>query len=158
LLDDLLPTSRRLAVYGANWAGLIDQRHIVAEHFPNEELRKIYSSAGIVLSDHWEDMREHGFISNRVYDAVACGALVISDRVDGVEERFGGAVVTYETPEELRALIERFIDDPEERQVRGAAGRARVVEKHTFAHRVDSLLNAVSERIEVGEHPLRIRS
>ena len=119
VLRDLLPTTRDLAVYGRGWEGVIDARHLVAERVPNDQLRHVYSSANIVLSDHWEDMREEGFISNRVYDAVACGALVVSDRVDGIHEHFGDAVACYETREELHALIERLLNDPDERRARG---------------------------------------
>ena len=42
-----------------------------------------------MLADHWDDMREHGFISNRIYDALACGAVVVSDDVAGLDGRFG---------------------------------------------------------------------
>jgi glycosyltransferase involved in cell wall biosynthesis len=140
VLADLLPTERELAVWGADWDGLIDPRHVVGTYLPNEGVRRAYSSAGIVLNDHWDDMREHGFASNRLYDAVACGAVVLSDRIDGLEERFGGAVVTYETAAELHALVERFLANPEERAARGAAGRELVLAEHTFARRVDALL------------------
>jgi spore maturation protein CgeB len=85
-------------------------------------------------------MREHGFASNRLYDAVACGALVLSDDIPGLAERFGGAVVTYESPEELKALIEHYLAHPEERALRGAAGRELVLADHTFACRVDVLV------------------
>ena len=94
MMRDLLPTDLDLAVYGANWDGLIDMKYVVAEHVPNDELRRIYSSAKVVLADHWDDMREHGFVSNRIYDALACGAVVVSDDVVGLAGRFGGAVRT----------------------------------------------------------------
>jgi Glycosyl transferase family 2/Glycosyl transferases group 1 len=140
ILDDLLPTDRDLVVWGGDWDGLIDTRLVAGTYLPNEEVRKAYSSAGIVLNDHWDDMREHGFASNRLYDAVACGALVLSDSIPGLEERFGGAVVTYEGPEELKVLIEHFLEHPEERALRGAAGRELVLADHTFASRVDALV------------------
>jgi O-antigen biosynthesis protein len=140
VLADLLPTEHDLAVWGGDWDGLIEARHVVGTYLPNDEVRRAYSSAAIVLNDHWDDMREHGFASNRLYDAVACGALVVSDRLDGLEERFGGAVVTYETAEELRTIVDHFLANPEERAARGAAGRELVLANHTFAHRVDALL------------------
>jgi hypothetical protein len=140
VLADLLPTERDLAVWGGDWDGLIDPRHVAGTYLPNDEVRRAYSSAAIVLNDHWDDMREHGFASNRLYDAVACGALVLSDRLAGLEERFGGAVVTYETVDELQALVEHFLANPEERAARGAAGRALVLAEHTFARRVDALV------------------
>jgi hypothetical protein len=145
LIGDLLPTKHDLAIYGGGWKGVVDPRHVAAEHVPNDALRHVYSSAGVVLNDHWDDMRAHGFISNRLYDAVACGALVVSDHVDGVEERFGGAVVTYETRAELHELIEHFLHAMDERAARAEAGRARVLAAHTFGHRVDELLRAIGD-------------
>jgi spore maturation protein CgeB len=106
----------------------------------NDELRRYYSSADVVLNDHWADMRAFGIISNRVYDALACGALVVSDRVPGIEEEFDGAVATYGTPEELHALLARYLADPAARAEAGARGRAAVLERHTFALRVDRIV------------------
>ena len=85
-----------------------------------------------MLNDHWDDMRAEGFISNRLYDALACGAFVISDHIDGIEAEFDDAVVTYESPAELEALIDRYLADPDERRRRGDRGRAAVLERHTF--------------------------
>ena len=83
-------------------------------------------------------MREHGYISNRIYDALACGALVLSDEVPGLAERFGEAVVVYRSAQELRELIDRLLADPAERRRRAELGRAIVLDGHTFAHRVDA--------------------
>ena len=148
ILDDLLPTSHELAVYGSNWDGLIDSRYLAGEYLPNDELRRTYSSASIVLNDHWPDMRANGYISNRVYDAVACGAVVVSDDVDGLSERFGDAVVSYQNRDELHHALERLIADPADLRRRGQEGRRRVLAEHTFAHRVDRLLTLVAERTE----------
>ena len=111
IMRDLLPTDLDLAVYGANWDGLIDTRYVVSEHVPNEELRRIYSSAKVVLADHWDDMREHGFVSNRVYDALACGAVVVSDDVRALAGRFGGAVRTYAHAADLPGVIRAAMSD-----------------------------------------------
>jgi|GEM_PF-1090610 len=137
---DLLPTEHDLAIWGGGWDGLIDTSRVIAEHLPNDELHRVYSSAGIVLNDHWDDMREHGYISNRVYDALACGTMVLSDEVPGLAERFGEAVAVYRSKQELHELIARFLADPAERRRRGELGRAAVLARHTFAHRVDELL------------------
>ena len=145
IIDDLLPTSRDLAIWGADWEPLIGAEHVRGHYLPNDQVRRVYSSAGVVLNDHWEDMRRHGFASNRLYDAVACGAVVVTDHVDGVAERFGGAVLTYSTRDELGALVEHLLANPGERAERGAAGREIVVGAHTFAHRVERLLELAHE-------------
>jgi spore maturation protein CgeB len=156
IVRDLLPTSRDLAIYGANWEGLIDTRLVVAEHVPNDELRRVYSSAAIVLNDHWDDMRAHGFASNRIYDALACGAVVVSDDVPGLE-RFGDAVVTYRSPEELEPVIDALLADPAGRAERGRAGMALVRAEHTFDRRADVLLAQIAALIEERPFPVRVR-
>ena len=150
IMRDLLPVDHDLAVWGANWGGLIPSSLVVAEHVPNDQLHQIYSSAGIVLCDHWDDMRHHGYISNRVYDALACGAFVISDDVAGLSERFGDAVVTYSTSAGLHELIDRFLADPGERRRRAAAGWELVRDRHTFEHVTARLVGAVSARVASG--------
>jgi GT2 family glycosyltransferase/spore maturation protein CgeB/polysaccharide pyruvyl transferase WcaK-like protein len=158
ILRDLLPTDRDLAVWGGDWEGLIDEKYVAGKFLPNRQVRKAYSSASIVLNDHWDDMREHGFVSNRVYDALACGALVISDDLPGLRENFGDAVVTYSSPEELRELVEHYLASPEEGEQKGRQGREMVLAHHTFEQRIEELLRHVEERLEEPALRARIRS
>ncbi|HXS48074.1 MAG TPA: glycosyltransferase, partial [Solirubrobacterales bacterium] len=148
IVRDLLPTDRDLAIYGANWEGLIDTRYVVGEHVPNHELRKVYSSARIVLCDHWDDMREHGFISNRIYDALACGATIVSDEVAGLDGRFEG-VRTYSTPAELEDLVDEILSR-DERQVQ------RLPEGNAFADRCAALLSQIHSLAGDGLRALRV--
>ena len=126
-MDDLAGTTHDLAVYGRGWTPeLIDPRFVKAEGIPNEDLRCYYSSAAIVLNDHWDDMRAEGFLSNRLYDALACGAFVISDDVEGIEAEFDGAIAVYRQREELEPLIAASLADPASADARKprAAGRS----------------------------------
>lgn len=144
IIDDLTPTELDLAVYGREWtADLIDPRHVRAEAIPNAQLHRYYSAARIVLNDHWPEMAEEGFVSNRVYDAVASGAVVVSDRVAGMDEQFDGAVVTYRGRKDLHATITRLLADGEERRLRAERGRLAVLERHTFAVRIARLMALV---------------
>jgi len=154
ILRDLLPTDRDLAVWGQQWEPFLPPALIAGEHLPNDQVRRAYSSAAIVLNDHWDDMRERGIVSNRVYDALACGALVVSDCLPELEERFGQAVVTYRTRAELRAHVERLLADPDERAARAAAGRAAVLGAHTFRHRVDALLSSIASLKTASARPI----
>ncbi len=140
IVDDLAGTTHDLAVYGRDWTpDLVDQRFVKGEVIANTELARYYSAADIVLNDHWDDMRFEGFISNRLYDSLACGAFVISDRVHGIEAEFDGAVPTYRSRAELEPLITRYLDDPDERRRLAEHGRAIVLERHTFDVRARAL-------------------
>jgi spore maturation protein CgeB len=144
ILDDLLPTDRDLAVYGSGWTpDLLDPSHLRGPQVPNNELRRWYAGAAIVLNDHWPDMREHGFLSNRLYDALAAGAFVISDDVPGIAEAFDGAVVTYTDRAGLHDAVEHYLAHPAERRALAERGRAAVLARHAFAHRADTLLAAL---------------
>jgi GT2 family glycosyltransferase/spore maturation protein CgeB len=140
IVRDLLPTDHDFAIWGANWEGLIDTRYVVAEHIPNDQLRHVYSSARIVLCDHWDDMRERGYISNRIFDALACGAFVISDEVCGLASRFGDRVATYRTPAELHKLIERHLDPAVDHE---PASSLSETAPPSFEQRVESLLRSI---------------
>ena len=88
IVDDVVATGHEIAVYGGAWRpDLLDPRFLKGENIPNDELNRYYSSAAIVLNDHWNDMVAEGFISNRLYDALACGAFVISDHLPELERR-----------------------------------------------------------------------
>jgi spore maturation protein CgeB len=149
IVDDLAGTSHDLAVYGARWRpDLIDPRFVRGEHVPNADLARYYSSADIVLNDHWEEMRAEGFMSNRLYDALACGAFVISDHIDGIEAEFDDAVATYQVRSELEAMVDRYLGDPAERRRRGEVGRAAVLARHTFDARADVIRTTAGPLLE----------
>lgn len=141
---DALQAGLRPAIYGANWDRFVDPGLIVAKHIPNEDLPRLYSSVTVLLNDHWDGMRRHGFASNRLFDALACGAVVVSDHVDGLDALFDGGVVTYRRPDELRLVVDGLLADEAERRARGERGRAAVLAAHTFAHRADQLLDVVA--------------
>ena len=126
IVDDLAGTTHDLAIYGGDWTpDLVDPRFVKGEGVPNAELARYYSAAAIVLNDHWDDMLAEGFISNRLYDALACGAFVISDPVDGIEAEFDDAVATYVARAELGALIDAISPTRTNAPTRGRPGPGR---------------------------------
>ena len=108
VVRDALEAGLRPAIHGAGWQGLVPEELVVSTHVPNHELRRHYSSARVVLNDHWEDMRAHGIVSNRIFDALACGARVVTDPVDGLPEAPEGRLRTYSDPDDLRRIVEEL--------------------------------------------------
>ncbi len=144
ILDELLPTNHEIAVYGKAWTPeRLDPRHLAGEHIPNDELAGTYAAAAIVLNDHWLDMQREGFLSNRLYDAAAAGAFVISDDVEGLGGEFDGGIVGYVGAAELRALVDHFLAHPDERRAHADRARAAVLDRHTFDHRAATLVDAI---------------
>ena len=149
ILDDLLPTSHDMAVYGRDWTpDLLDTRYVRGELIPNRDLHRYYAAADIVLNDHWDDMRQHRFFSNRLYDALASGAFVISDHVEGIKEQFDGGVVTYRSRDDLHTKIGHYLSNPDARREVAARGHAAVLARHTFGARVRELLAIVRPALE----------
>jgi spore maturation protein CgeB len=144
ILDDLLPTTHDLAIYGKGWTSdVIDPLYVRGDHIPNDRLGRAYASAKIVLNDHWPDMRARGFLSNRLYDVLASGGFVISDAAAGIDAEFEGAVVTYTDRDELRRLVDEYLANDELRRTMAERGRRIVLARHTFAHRIERLLEVV---------------
>lgn len=127
-----------LAVYGANWERYLPPDVVRDRFVPNEDVPVVYTSSAVVLNDHWDDMRRWGLISNRVFDALACGACVVSDDVYGLKEVLGDAVATT-GPETLVPVLRELLADHERRARMGRHGRQLVLAKHTFRHRVQEM-------------------
>jgi len=104
-----------VAVYGFNWDGVVPTQMYRANYIPNDKLNQYYSSAKIVLNDHRPDMKEFGFVNNRIYDATAAGALVISDYMPEIEAVYEDSIPMYHTKEELNELLKFYLTHETER-------------------------------------------
>lgn len=133
-------------VYGPDWRGYIPGQAIAATHVTNDELPRLYESAGAVLNDHWPAMRREGFVSNRLFDVVAAGGRAISDDVAGISDLFGEAVRTYTNVPELTRLVTQEVSAlfPSDASLRPIGARVRA--EHSFDARAAELLQAVMSR------------
>lgn len=140
VVADALEAGIRPAIYGSGWRDLVDPSLVVADHVDNAQLPIVYSSAGVVLNDHWGTMRAWGFVSNRIFDVLACGAPIISDDLEEIGDLFGDAVPTYGASADLGVLVQRALDDPHGARAAAERGRSVVLAEHTFDHRARQLL------------------
>ena len=138
-------TGLRPAIYGGGWEGVVPDGLIVSAHVSNETLPLVYASAGVLLNDHWDTMKAWGFVSNRIFDGLACATPIVSDRLPEIADLFGDAVVCFDGPTDLRAAVQALLDDPAAARARAEEGRRIVVAHHTFEVRARELA-AVLER------------
>lgn len=150
VVADALAAGLRPAIYGSGWDRFVDNTLVVAPYVSNEDLPDVYSSVGVLLNDHWDTMRRWGFVSNRLFDALACGTAVISDDLPEIGEIFGDTVVTYRGSDDLRRQVETVLHDPERARERARRGRELVVRAHTFEHRARSLVELLQQHDLVG--------
>ena len=151
VLKGLLPCKYNLAIYGKGWKKIIPKHlahHIKSEHISNDQLYKYYGSADILLNDHWDDMREKGFISNRIFDGLASGAFILTDRVKAMG-KVKDFVCCYDSPESLNKLVEYYVQHPEERIAKLLDGIEYIKQNHTYKIRAKQFAKSIHEILSV---------
>jgi len=139
----LLPTDYNLHVWGMGWESFIPSKYIKGTYLPNESLAGAYHSCCILLNDHWEDMKNRGFISNRIFDGLAAGAFIISDEVETLHDLLPNCVVTYHDRDDLLNKIEYYMNHPAERKEYITRGQNLVLTRHTFDNRIQTMIGFI---------------
>jgi spore maturation protein CgeB len=82
----------------------------------------------------------------RFFEIPAAGGLQVSSRCPEMEGEFRQheQIVYYDDAKELPTLIDRLKSNEEFRARVAAAGHAHVMEKHTYRHRAETLLEHVA--------------
>lgn len=146
-----------LGLYG-NWELMGSRnplrRYIRGKVIDNRLTAALYHKAKIGLNIHRTSIgygREVPHVqaaesmNPRLYELAACGTFFITDPRAEVAEVFGGLVPTFRTPEELEALIRRYLADAEARQAIAAQLPAKVA-GHTFDARIQDVLAVLDGR------------
>jgi len=148
IVRDSVDQGLALDVYGSRWEQFIGPDILKASYLPNQDLAGYYAGARAVLNDHWDDMRDRGFISNRLFDAGAAGAYIITDEVEGMAEIFGDAISMVRTPEELAAAAALPETDPERVAQMRRKLRQIVLQGHSFDARAKTIMAVVGRRFD----------
>lgn len=142
IVRDAVSAGLPLEVWGPGWESHVPEEFVAGHHLPNRELPGKYARASIVLSDHLQGMAQAGFVNNRVFEALACGARVVSDPVTGLSDLFGSSVATYGSVDELRWIFEHRHEQFGGR-TDAEARREKVVQLHSFSARAQELVEFV---------------
>ncbi len=110
------------------------------------DLPKIYSSSQVVLNVHIPIAAETGMVNMRVYEALACGGLVVSDWHPAMIEFMGRVVAISPDGDPAKGpsiddvLRVRKAFGPPDIDARRQEWREFVLAKHTWAHRMETLV------------------
>ena len=140
--------ARRLALLAKRY-----QTNDFYRHYPPTEVGEVYSRSRIVFNTSIA-----GDVTMRVFEGAAAGALVLTDAVaNGLGELFGVGqeIVVFEDDTDLFAKVDYFLAQSKEREAIAAAGQRRVLAEHTYAHRVDRLLETITSPAFQQTAPLR---
>jgi spore maturation protein CgeB len=137
--------SVEIDIFGEMWDGLAPPEWIKGDNIPNVELPRHYASADIVLNDHWPSMKDAGFMSNRIFDVLACGGSLVTDSVAGMPPEIENACQFFDRDKSLAALI---ASAPQRtgRLGKGAKTVAEMVHrKHSFDARAETILARLAD-------------
>ena len=111
---------------------------------PEEHTRFLNSGLMVVQNSRW------GEITRRIFEGMACGKLVLTDRLKAerhLEDLFveGKEIVFYDDIVDCINKINFFAEHDTEREAIAAAGMKKVLENHTQKQRVDFILKKYQE-------------
>ena len=143
-VDALLESGEYFLVWGKGWDTRLPQKNLAGPYFDYAKLEELYAGSEFVLNDHHPDMARWGFVSFRIFDALASGGFVISDRNPGIEGIFGGCVPQFADASELKDIFTYFRAHPDKKEQLKDQGmrialshnweeRARQIRKHLLA-------------------------
>lgn len=129
---------RQFLIAGAQYPGEFPWTPNInfVRHLEPAQHPAFFSSSRLTLNITRRAMKAMGYCpSGRLFEAAACGAPIVSDRWEGLEQFFtpGREILTADTTAEAMAALE-MSDDVLRRIARDA--RERVLHEHTALHRV----------------------
>ena len=132
----------------AELLGLIQRRYrnsfIGQAYF--DDMARTYSAARIAFN---RSIRND--INMRVFEAVACGSMLMTNDLsdNGLAELFrdGVHLATYRDGDDLLDKLAFYLEREALRERIAAAGRAEAIAKHTYAHRMETILRRAEEAL-----------
>jgi len=123
--------------------GALSRRYRMNEqrYYLQCEIPDLYSRAKVVV-----DLPDGDNIPFRVFEAMSCGALLMTRRMpSGLEDLFveGVHYLAFGTDDELIEKVENYLQNDEERKRIASHGHKEVMQKHTLAQRLEMLFSAM---------------
>ncbi|MDB5387279.1 MAG: wbbL 5, partial [Planctomycetaceae bacterium] len=108
-----------------------------------EEMARVYSASKLVFNRSLNND-----LNMRVFEGLCSGSLLVTDDLAefGLSELFQNEVhlVTYRDQADLKMVIDYFLVHEDERVRIADAGRREVLTRHTYRHRMETILEQIS--------------
>lgn len=114
-----------------------------------KDMYKVMTQSKVTINRHI-DVSENFANNMRLYEATGCGAMLITDMKDNLNELFdvGKEVVAYNDVNELVEFIKYYADNASQREAIAKAGQKRTIIEHTYYNRMEELLNILPKYVK----------
>ncbi len=131
-----------VGLYGVNW-GMLGRGDLTYQFDKTASLRAV---CGVEIGDN-QYKTAQAFVSNRMFDSLANGALLLQQRIIGLEELTGlidGVhYVAWDEHDDLKEKITYYLSHHEENTTIRNCGQAFVKANHSFDVRVSELFDSI---------------
>lgn len=131
--------------WGIPWIKPSLRASVIKEPAFGRKYVDIMNMAKIVVNiHHRSDFQAAGKFNMRTFEAAGCGTFQLIDKIEGIESLFvpNREIVGFKGAEDLKDLVEYYLDAKESRDDIGRAARERAHKEHTYVNRVSSMLKA----------------
>ena len=144
----------RLQIRGPGWDGAPADLPVAGGEVRGTTFAQVIGGAAVSLgaSALAAQDEDRASASNRMWKVLGCGGFYLGPRVPGIEHfaRDGEHCRWFGTVEEAVAITRWALDNPAERGRLAAQGRAHALAEHTYARRVELLLEGKSYEVNGG--------
>jgi len=114
------------------------------------ELPLYYNTCKINFNATHLQMKEA--VNQRVFDVPACGAFLLTDYQKSIDELFDAEkeIVIFRDREEIPGLVKYYLNNPEKREAIARKGMERVLQEHTYKHRLVKMIESMKARFREG--------
>jgi hypothetical protein len=132
-----------LELHGGGWDGVLPDGMLRGTSIANADLPQFYGNHLILLNDHWDSMRENGFLSNRLFDGSGVATPILTDTIAGLSDVFGDTISEAADKHAFADVIADCLNDPAPYLERALRAHQIVMAAHTFDHRARQIADIV---------------
>ena len=120
-----------------------EYQHTIQGSLPYNKMLSAYRSYEVFLNVN-SVQNSRTMFSRRVYEIAACGVNIITGYTQGIEDVFGKDLICSSlSEEETKQHLNTLLLNREENKKRAHQAKRIVYEKHTYAHRLETILSTV---------------
>jgi len=142
-------------IWGSDWEGdsfLAAYLQLEGARVAPEDAVKIFNATKVNINLHSSVATDAlvpsgDFVNPRTFELAACGAFQLVDERALLPELFAAdELATFTSMEQLLEKIDHYLAHPDERTAIVRRGRERVLREHTYAQRMQSLVEFIAAR------------